>query len=64
MQSLMDKCFGRDWKTTLSGCLFAAGSALALAVPAGQWHVIGQVAAAVGGSLGLVSAKDSRKQEK
>jgi hypothetical protein len=60
----MDKCFGRDWKTTLCGCLFAAGSTLALAVPSGQWHVIGQVAAAVGGSLGLGAAKDSRRQEK
>ena len=63
MQSIMDRVFGRDWKTTLSGCLLAAGSALAIAVPDGQWHVVGQVAAAVGGSLGLVAAKDGRKRE-
>jgi len=63
MQSIMDRVFGRDWKTTLSGCLFAAGSALSLAVPAGEWHVVGQVAAAVGGSLGLMAAKDGRKRE-
>lgn len=63
MQSVMDKWLGKDWKTTLSGCVAAAGSALALAVPAGGWHVVGQVAAAAGVSLGLVAAQDSRKKE-
>ncbi len=64
MQSIMDRVFGRDWKTTLSGCILAAGSALAISVPAGEWHVVGQVAAAVGGSLGLMAAKDGRKRDK
>lgn len=63
MQSIMDRCFGRDWKTTLSGCLAGAGSALVIAVPAGQWHVIGQVAAAVGVSMGLMAAKDSHRDK-
>ncbi len=47
LQSLMERIFGLNWKTTLGGTLSAAGGVLATQT-AGTWRIVGGVLLAVG----------------
>ena len=57
MQSIMDRFLGPHWRTTMGGCLAAAGGVLA-ASTTGRWQVAGQVASAVGIALVGLAASD------